>query len=44
MSRKILATIKKYLTLVIIQLSQTIMIIQANKLLAGKMEDKTAGV
>ena len=44
MSRKILATIKKYLTLVIIQLSQAIMIIQTNKLLVGKMEDKTAGV
>ena len=43
MSIKILARIKKCLTLVIIQLSQSIMIIQ-KKLFVGKMEDETAGV
>ena len=43
MSIKILARIKKFLTLVIIQLSQSIMIIQ-KKLFVGKMEDETAGV
>ena len=42
MSIKILARIKKCLTLVIIQLSQSIMIIQ-KKLFVGKMEDETAG-
>ena len=43
MSIKILARIKKFLTLVIIQLSQSIMIIQ-KKLFVGKMEGETAGV
>ena len=38
-SIKILATIKKCLTLAIIQLSQSIMI---NKIAVGKMKDKTA--
>ena len=43
MSIKILARIKECLTLVIIQLSQSIIIIQ-KKLFVGKMEDETAGV
>ena len=42
MSINILARIKKCLTLVTIQLSQNIMII--DKLYVGKMEDETAGV
>ena len=43
MSTKILAVIKKCLTLIIIQLSQNTMLIQ-KKLVVGKMKDGTAGV
>ena len=45
-SIKILATIENCLTLVIIQLNQNISNFNdnSNKLMAGKMEDKTNGV
>ena len=43
MSIKILVTMKKYLTLVIIQLRQNVMIIHTNKLVVSKMNDESAG-
>ena len=41
---KILATIKKRLTLVIIQLSQNIIIQKKKKIVVDKMKGETAGV